>query len=140
MAFRYSTFLILLGTLEFQPASVWPQRFAYAISGTILDPSGALIPGAHVALVKEGGTSIASTCPVAVHFKVWAQPLQVDRIRREPCKRRHLPESASGAELGNVRRIAELSFSPDVRYDHASDVGRAGTQRGSSYMEAKPKR
>ena len=67
MAFRYSTFLIL-ATLNFLPASVLAQQksqqfepFAYAISGTVLDPSGALIPGARLTLVKEDGTSIAQT-------------------------------------------------------------------------------
>src|SRR5438105_4077975 len=65
MTFRYSRFLFLLATLNFQPTAVWAQQksqqsepFAYAISGIVLDPSGALIPGAQVALMKEDGTSI----------------------------------------------------------------------------------
>jgi hypothetical protein len=68
MAFRYSNFLLLLATLNFQPAAAWAQPrsqqsepFAYAISGTVLDPSGALIPGAQVSLVKEDGTSVGQT-------------------------------------------------------------------------------
>src|SRR5215467_2002747 len=68
MAFRCSNFLILLATLNFQHPAVWAQQksqqsepFAYAISGTVLDPSGALIPRAQVALVKEDGTAIAQT-------------------------------------------------------------------------------
>src|SRR5215469_3817535 len=68
MAFRYSNFLLLLATLNFQPAAAWAQPrseqsdvLSYAISGTVLDPSGALIPAAHVALVKEDGTAIAQT-------------------------------------------------------------------------------
>src|SRR5215469_6389277 len=68
MAFRYSNFLLLLATLNFQPAAAWAQPrseqsepFAYAISGTVLDPSGAIIPGAQVTLVKEDGTSIGQT-------------------------------------------------------------------------------
>jgi hypothetical protein len=68
MAFRCGNFLVLLATLNFQPAAAWAQQkpqqsepIAYAISGTVLDPSGALIPGAQLALVKEDGTSIAQT-------------------------------------------------------------------------------
>src|SRR6516165_9692704 len=68
MGFRCGTFLILLATLNSRPASVWAQQksqqaepLAYAISGTVLDPSGAIIPGAQVTLVKEDGTSIGQT-------------------------------------------------------------------------------
>src|SRR5215470_9166936 len=68
MVFRYDDFLILLAALNFQPAAVWAQQKSqqseaspYVITGTILDPSGALIPRAHVALVKEDGTAIAQT-------------------------------------------------------------------------------
>jgi hypothetical protein len=38
-----------------------PEPLAYAVSGIILDPSGALIQGAQVALTREDGTSIAQT-------------------------------------------------------------------------------
>jgi len=68
MVFRYSNFLILLLSLNLHPAAAWAQQksqqsdvLSYAISGTVLDPSGALIPAAHVALVKEDGTAIAQT-------------------------------------------------------------------------------
>ena len=68
MAFRSIETLVLLATLNCQPGAVWAQQksqrsepSAYAISGTVLDPSGALIPGAHVALLKEDGGSLAET-------------------------------------------------------------------------------
>jgi hypothetical protein len=65
MVLRYS-FLFFLAALNLQPGVVWAQQksqqsdaFSYAISGTVLDPSGALIPRAQVALAKEDGTAIA---------------------------------------------------------------------------------
>ncbi len=58
--------LILIAILGLQPAVAWGQQKsgiqdsdAYTISGTILDPSGAVIPGAWLVLTKENGSSVA---------------------------------------------------------------------------------
>jgi hypothetical protein len=68
MAFRHSNFLILLVALNFQLGTVRAQQksqqsdaLGYSIFGTVLDPSGALIPAAQVALTKEDGTAVAQT-------------------------------------------------------------------------------
>ena len=63
-----SRYLILFAILSLQLASVWAQQksqesdaISYAISGTVLDPSGAVIPGARLALMKADGNSIAES-------------------------------------------------------------------------------
>ena len=59
-------YLVLIAVLGLQPAVAWglqkspvPDSDAYAVSGTILDPSGAVIPGARLVLTKEDGSSVA---------------------------------------------------------------------------------
>jgi hypothetical protein len=64
----WSRSLILLAVVGFQPilgsaAQGSPQSAvtSYAISGTVLDPSGLVIPSAQVTLMKDDGTTIAQT-------------------------------------------------------------------------------
>src|SRR5438132_1035121 len=55
---------ILCGQCPFVLAQQKPAQSgiaSYSISGTILDPSSAVIPGAQIALVKEDGTTVAQT-------------------------------------------------------------------------------
>jgi Carboxypeptidase regulatory-like domain len=63
-----SRYLILLAALSVQTHHALAQQkspqsgvTSYQISGTVLDPSSSLIPGAQIALVKEDGTAVGQT-------------------------------------------------------------------------------
>ena len=60
--------IVLLMAMTFQPEVTCAQQKSQqsnpppnGISGTVLDPSGALIPGAQVALMKGNGTAVTQT-------------------------------------------------------------------------------
>ena len=47
--------VLMVGALLVGPASmVWAQRTAATLSGVVVDPSGAVLPGARVELMNEG--------------------------------------------------------------------------------------
>ncbi|MBZ5579809.1 MAG: carboxypeptidase-like regulatory domain-containing protein [Acidobacteriia bacterium] len=57
-----------MAVLAFPASSAWAQQksqqgdaVSYTVSGTVLDPSGAVIPSAHLALTREDGTGIGQT-------------------------------------------------------------------------------
>jgi carboxypeptidase family protein len=61
-------YLMLLSFLCGQPRAVLAQQkfpqsavTSYSISGSVLDPSSAVIPGAQITLAKEDGTAVAQT-------------------------------------------------------------------------------
>ncbi len=63
-----SRYLILLAVLVFRQSALSaqpaPQRsglVSFAITGTVLDPSAAVIPGAHLALVQDNGKQVTQT-------------------------------------------------------------------------------
>src|SRR5215469_3262490 len=69
LSYRFCSARILMAgaMLCLPPLATWAQQRSQqtnilpALSGTVLDPSGALVPGAQVTLLKEDGTTIGQT-------------------------------------------------------------------------------
>jgi hypothetical protein len=86
-----SRFLILLTIIGLQLSASLAQQMplpstttSHAILGTVLDPSGAVIPRAQVALTRLDGTRIADTLTVkTLHFDSETGMPQYDPVARK---------------------------------------------------------